>query len=170
MGVARAAREENLSVPSAAWVERQMPRVHMPQMLASDVNQAEQAELRRLEDGCESPAPPEEILRSEEESPGDSEPASGGAVQSERAVPAERMGSCGGSNGTQRPSVFVAEDSDGDEFGVDTELPVPPTYLEQRHAAIKDFVKSIKKVMRGRNGIVTYQTGWKGYNSWHMCV
>ena len=54
--------------------------------------------------------------------------------------------------------------------GADTELPVPPTYPEPRHATIKDFVKSVRKIMAGRNGIVTYQTGWKGYNSWHMCV
>lgn len=138
-------------------------------MLASDVNQAEQAELQRMEDGWESPAQSEEIVRSEEESPGDSGPASAGAVQSERAVPAERMGSLGGSNEPQRPPIF-GEDSDDDEFGVDTELPVPPTYPEPRHATIKEFVKSVKKIMAGRNGIVTYQTGWKGYNTWHMCV
>ena len=154
---------------------KQMPRVYMPQRLSSDVDQAEQAEQQRLEDGWDDPTPsPGENVRSEEASPGGSVPTSGGAVQSERVVLPESVGSRDDSPGTQRQPVFARateeDDSDAGEFGVDTELPVPPTYPEQMNATIKNFVKNGKKIMAGRNGIVTYQTGWKGYNSWHMRV
>ena len=70
-----------------------MPRVYMPQRLSSDVDQAEQAEQQRLEDGWDDPTPsPGENVRSEEASPGGSGPASGGAVQSERVVLPESVG------------------------------------------------------------------------------
>ena len=168
MGVARAAREENFEACRCQRAGKcPMPRIARNERLEIDVDREEEAEQASLEAGEVSPAPTESLRNGN----AGVEPAGSGPAAAEEAA-ADRTQQARGQQQPPRSQHVDDDDSEeGEELGPHTELPVPPTYPEDKETAIKDVVRAIRKIMQTKQGIRnTYSYQWKAYDNWHRCA
>ena len=148
----------------------------MHRQLAGDVDDAEEAEMRRVEGGLPPHATPGNDFRT---------PATGAAPGG-----GQGCGSSPGGEGHQGPPPFphdqVAAEGAGAAAaaagvdagaGVDADdhpppprevAPRPATFPENRRGLIEDQAANIKTQYEGRRGMSTYITSWKLYENYHI--